>query len=87
MRRSDGQPPDLSPGRGAGGSVNRLPRRSCYFPLRLAGVWDRALPAAVLEAFDVRPSRSTLDAALAALALVLFFAAMVSSNRDGRGEG
>jgi hypothetical protein len=32
---------------------------------------DNALAAAVLLAFDVRPSMSTLDAALAAFALVL----------------
>ena len=28
--------------------------------------WERALPAADLDAADVRPSRSTLDAAVAA---------------------
>lgn len=33
--------------------------------------WLSALPAAVFEAFDVRPSRSTFDAARAALAPVL----------------
>ncbi len=32
--------------------------------------WLRALAAAVFDLFEVRPSRSTLDAALAALTLV-----------------
>lgn len=36
----------------------------------LEGVWARALPAAVLEALPVRPSRRTFDAALAALMFI-----------------
>ncbi len=42
----------------------------CYFFLGLGRVWDRALPAAVLLAAPVRPSRRTLDAAEAARGLV-----------------
>ena len=49
--------------------------------------WLRALAAAVLDAADVRPSRKTLLAAVAALLLVCFgfLATMVSfeSIRDG----
>lgn len=33
----------------------------------LDALWDRALAAAVLDAFEVRPSRSTFEAAEAAL--------------------
>lgn len=39
-------------------------------PLRLGAAWERAEPAAVLDALPVRPSRSTLLAALAAFGLV-----------------
>ena len=42
-----------------------------YLPLRLPpGRCDNALPAAVFDDFEVRPSRRTLDAAFAALLLV-----------------
>ena len=40
------------------------------------GFCDRALPAAVLDALLVRPSRRTFDAALAAFAEVTLFAMM-----------
>lgn len=40
---------------------------------RLLGVCDRAEPAAAFDAFDVRPSRSTFDAAFAAFGPVTFF--------------
>jgi hypothetical protein len=42
----------------------------------LSGRWDRADPAAVLESLPVRPSRSTLDAALPAFAPVCSFFAI-----------
>ncbi len=41
-------------------------------PLPFDGRCDRALAAAVLLALDVRPSRSTFDAALAALLVARF---------------
>lgn len=41
---------------------------------------ESAEPAAVFEASPVRPSRSTLDAALAAFGDVVFFAAIWSSG-------
>ena len=44
-------------------------RVTAHLP-RFGARWLKALPAAVFEAFEVRPSRSTFDAALAALALV-----------------
>lgn len=40
---------------------------SYFFPRPLGARWESALPAAVFEALLVRPSRSTLEAALAAL--------------------
>ncbi len=40
------------------------------FPFRFGAAWLRALPAAVFEGFEVRPSRSTLEAARAADGLV-----------------
>jgi hypothetical protein len=46
----------------------------CY--LRFGARCDRALPAAVFDAFDVRPSRSTLEADLAAFGEVLRLLAM-----------
>jgi hypothetical protein len=50
-----------------------------FFPLpRFGARWDRADPAAVLDALDVRPSRRTLDAALPAFALVRRCFAMIS---------
>jgi hypothetical protein len=50
--------------------VHRPPLR--LEPLRGAR-WDKALPAAVLDFLDVRPSLNTLEAALAALAPVFRF--------------
>ncbi len=41
--------------------------------------WLRAEPAADLDAFDVRPSRSTLEAAFAAFEPVTFFANFTTS--------
>lgn len=38
-----------------------------FFRFPLEGVCDRVLPAADFDAFEVRPSRSVFDAALAAL--------------------
>jgi hypothetical protein len=45
-----------------------------YFPRFDFSRCERALPAAVFDFFDVRPSLNTLDAALAAFRLVTFFA-------------
>ncbi len=43
----------------------------CYLPLRLPlGRCESALPAAVFDDFEVRPSRRTFDAAFAAFLLV-----------------
>jgi len=46
-------------------------------PLVLPPAWDRADPAALFDVADVRPSRSTLDAAEAADGLVVFDGACV----------
>lgn len=46
----------------------RLAKKDYFF---LGALCDKAEPAAVFEALDVRPSLKTLEAALAALALVL----------------
>ncbi len=46
-------------------------------PFRLGARWLSAEAAADLDALPVRPSRSTLDASLATLALVLRFLAIV----------
>lgn len=48
-----------------------------FLPLPLPFFWDRALPAAAFDALLVRPSFSTLAAALAALVDVLFSGALV----------
>lgn len=47
-----------------------------YLP-RFGARWLKALAAAVLDTFEVRPSRNTFEAALAALALVFRPAMMV----------
>lgn len=49
--------------------VRVLVRRTIYFP-RLGAACESADPAAVLDVLDVRPSRSTLLAARAAVRLV-----------------
>jgi hypothetical protein len=49
-----------------------------YLPFLVFPAWDSAEPAAVLEAFPVRPSLRTLLAAAAALGDV-FLSAMYSS--------
>jgi hypothetical protein len=56
---------------------NKLPHAIPYFFFPLFSLWDKALPAADLEALLVRPSFSTLDAAEAALAEVVFWGALV----------
>lgn len=57
---------------GAGGDADRASCASGRHHLLLLGArCDSAEPAAVLDALLVRPSRSTLDAAFAALALVV----------------
>lgn len=62
-----------------GGRVFARPRRAYFF---FFGVCESAEPAAVLESLLVRPSRSTLEAALAALSLVSFpFAMSLTSFR------
>jgi hypothetical protein len=48
-------------------------RSGCYRFLPFSR-WDSAEPAAVFDFFEVRPSRSTFDAALAARGLVTFLA-------------
>lgn len=57
-----------------------------YFERCRAGVWENALSAAVLDAFVVRPSRNTLDAALAAAVKVWFFAAITPPSSDRPGQ-
>ena len=52
-----------------------------YLAFPFGSRWLSALPAADLEALPVRPSLSTLLAALAALALVTFFATFLTSFR------
>lgn len=49
--------------------------------------WLSAEPAADLDAFDVRPSRSTLEAAFAAFAPVTFFANFTTSVPGPECEG
>ena len=48
-----------------------------YFLRLLGGFCERALPAAVLDALLVRPSRRTFEAAFAAFELVTLLLAMV----------
>ena len=48
-----------------------------FFFLAAFSRWDKALPAAVLDALLVRPSRRTLDAVEAAFAEVFFLGALV----------
>lgn len=82
-RRHKGHRQILEPARRAPQSPHRDPRPNLHRdpdrapggqrfpPLPPFGArWDRALPAAVFDAFPVRPSRSTFDAALAAAPLV-----------------
>jgi hypothetical protein len=45
-------------------------RMDIYLLFRFGAAWERALPAAVLEAALVRPSRRTFEAARAAWVLV-----------------
>jgi hypothetical protein len=47
-----------------------------YLPFREAFFCAKALPAADFERFDVRPSRSVLDAAVAAAGDVVFSGAL-----------
>lgn len=53
--------------------------QSAYF-FFLGRAWDSALPAADFELALVRPSRSTLDAALAAVEEVTFLGALVCES-------
>lgn len=52
-----------------------------YLAFRFGARWLSALPAAVLDALPVRPSLSTFEAALAALALVFRLLAILISFR------
>jgi hypothetical protein len=61
---------------GAEGEAGYPPASINHF-FFLSGRWDNADPAAVFESLPVRPSRSTLDAAFPALALVCSFFAMI----------
>lgn len=60
--------------------VTRVRGRHVHFRLFEGGRWARALPAALLDALAVRPSRSTELAAVAALAEVTFAGALVCAR-------
>lgn len=51
------------------------------------GRWERAEPAALFDAFEVRPSRSTFDAALAAFLLVTLLRAICYHRLSAGGPG
>lgn len=61
----------------AHGATGRAARRTQLLPPRLGARCDRAEPAAVFDALLVRPSRSTFEAAFAALGLVFREATIV----------
>lgn len=68
----------------AGRAIDRQPASYFFFGARC----ESALPAAVLDAFDVLPSRSTFDAAFAAGAEVLrLLAILVTPCLEGAGLG
>lgn len=57
----------------------RMVRPAAHLLPRFGALWDRALPAAVLEARLVRPSRRTFEAAFPARTLVFLDLATMSS--------